>query len=614
MSVQKASAPVRFARLAAAVVLVALAAVVIVRLAGRRGGRPEPAAPASAAGAVDLKTNVVHEEYKDGRLVAVVRGEAFSLGPDGRNRLRGAVDVANYGPAGEVTSRLKAEEVSYAKDALLFEISGRVLIETGGMTLEGDEFEYDKANGLFRTAAGGRFSSGTIAGSAKEIAFAEDVDEIRLGGGFTARLAAADEREGSLGLSGTALRYDRRERRGRIEGRAVVEGPDFRGTAGVVSFVAAADEAGVASAVFENGPKIELGGRGSSGTGRGEIRADRIAASFSRAPALLGLETSGGTALSLRPAADRTETVLAPAARLELSRDDGRWTWSASGGVRVEIAETGRPGRVLEGAEARFDGAGLLRVAGDAGRPAVADSAEARIEAPSIAVTAVSGALLATGGLIGLLRPGNGSRRVGFFSAGEDVRISCETLETRPETSTTRLVGNVVVRQGANAVRGGEIELAGDAGRMSGGGGTAVTLAEAGEAPGRPGAVELAGRDMSYRPDTKTLTLSGQASIRLPEARLDSATIAAVLSGDGRSLGSLTALTAVTVSKGRFEGRAEAAFYDASAGRIELTGKPVLTDGKGGSARGAKLTFDLADDKILIENEGPGRATTVVRS
>jgi hypothetical protein len=41
---------------------------------------------------------------------------------------------------------------------------------------------------------------------------------------------------------------------------------------------------------------------------------------------------------------------------------------------------------------------------------------------------------------------------------------------------------------------------------------------------------------------------------------------------------------------------------------------PILTDDKGGSARGAKLTFDLADDKILIENEGPGRAATVIRS
>jgi lipopolysaccharide export system protein LptA len=61
-------------------------------------------------------------------------------------------------------------------------------------------------------------------------------------------------------------------------------------------------------------------------------------------------------------------------------------------------------------------------------------------------------------------------------------------------------------------------------------------------------------------------------------------------------------------------GRSEAAAYQAAADQLTLTGSPSLTDGKGGSARGAKLTFDLADDKILLENEGPGRSTTIIRS
>jgi lipopolysaccharide export system protein LptA len=70
----------------------------------------------------------------------------------------------------------------------------------------------------------------------------------------------------------------------------------------------------------------------------------------------------------------------------------------------------------------------------------------------------------------------------------------------------------------------------------------------------------------------------------------------------------------VIVSYGPYVGRSEAASYEAATGRLTLTGKPVLADDKGGSARGAKLTFDLTDDKIFIENEGSGRATTVVRS
>jgi lipopolysaccharide export system protein LptA len=119
---------------------------------------------------------------------------------------------------------------------------------------------------------------------------------------------------------------------------------------------------------------------------------------------------------------------------------------------------------------------------------------------------------------------------------------------------------------------------------------------------------------MAYRPDTRTLTLSSEAYVRLPEAGLEAGRVAAVIGREGQGVESLSAATAVSVSKGRYVGRAEAGFYQAESGRITLTGSPVLTDGKGGSARGGRLTFDLADDKILIENEGPGRATTVVRS
>jgi lipopolysaccharide export system protein LptA len=110
------------------------------------------------------------------------------------------------------------------------------------------------------------------------------------------------------------------------------------------------------------------------------------------------------------------------------------------------------------------------------------------------------------------------------------------------------------------------------------------------------------------------LTLSSKAYVRLPEAGLEAGRVSAVIGRDGKSVGSLSAAAGVTVSKGPYVGRSETAFYEAATDRIVLTGKPVLTDGKGGSARGDRLTFDLADDKIFIENEGPGRSTTIVRS
>lgn len=616
MSAQRASAPVRFARLAAATVLIILAAVVVVRLAGRRGvPPPAPVKPPPEDRIVDLKERVRHQEYKEGRLVADIRGASFFRGPDGRNHLAGSVEIVNLGPTGESASRLSADEVVYDPDSLRFTVMGHVRVEAGGVILQGDSFDYDKTNGTFGTAGGGVFSSKKMTGRAAEILYAEGTDEVRLAGGARVELAAPGQANEVLDVSGESFSYARRERRGRVEGQAEIKSAKFQGTSETVSFVASEDAAGFESAVLEGGAKVAFGGKESPGGGSGEIRADRIAVYFARDPFGVGsIKTTGRSNLSFRSAADVTETVLAPTALLSYDDVNGLWTWSASGGIRAEVVAAGRPGRTLEGEEAVFDAARILHVSSRSGRPAVADSAEARIEAPSISVATDTGGILATGGVSGVLKRGEGRRAVGFFSPSDDVAFSSASVELRPEISTSFFTGNVLVRQGTDILRAREIELAGDMGRMSGGGGVAFTLTEAAEGQALARTIEIGGQDMVYRPDVRTLILSSKAYVRLPEAGLEAGRVSAVIGREGRNVESLSAATGVTVIKGRYQGRAESANYDAATRRMTLTGKPVLTDGKGGSARGDKLTFDLADDKILIENEGPGRATTIVRS
>jgi lipopolysaccharide export system protein LptA len=616
MSAQNASAPVRFARIAAAAALLLVTAAVVIRLAGRRAA-PPPAARVEfppADRVVDLKERVRHQEFKEGRAVADIRGDRFFRGPDGRNHLAGAIEITSLGPAGETVSRLTAGEVVYDPGSLRFTVAGNVRVEAGGVVLAGDAFDYDREKGLFETKTGGRFSSKTMTGRAGTLLYTEGAGEIRLGGGFRVELGPAERPDEALDVSGDSFLYVRPERRGRIDGRASIGSADFRGTSETVSFLASRDESSFESTVFEGSAEVALGRKEPPGEGSGEIRADRIAVSFSGDRSGLSITASEAVSLAFRSAADRAESVLAPAALLSFDRPSGLWTWSASGGIRAEIADAGRPGRTVEGEKAVFDAAKVLHVSGGSGRPAVADSAEARIEAPEIGIATETGEALASGGVACVLKEAEGRRTTGFFSPSEDVYVRCDRLNVRPGSSTFLFSGGVLVRQGQNTVRAAEIETDGDMGRMSGGGGVAVVLTEAASA-GRPGrTIELDGADMAYRPDPRALTLSSKARVRLPEAGLEASTVTAVIGRDGRSVESLAAAGRVVVSKGRYEGRSEAASYEAATERLTLTGNPLLNDGKGGSARGAKLTFDLADDKILIENEGAGRATTVVRS
>jgi lipopolysaccharide export system protein LptA len=628
MSAQKASAPVRFAGLAVAAVLLVLAVAVGVHLLRERGGpRPVAVKPPPDDRVVDLKERVRHEEYRDGKLRMDVRGANFFLGPDGRNHLKGSVEITDYSPAGEVLSRTTADEVVYDTSAVRFGITGRVRVEAGDVVLEGDSFDYDKDNGLFRTASGGVFSSKTMMGRAAEVSYDESADEVRLAGGFRAELAAAD-RDGKMAvLSGDSFLYRRRERRGRAEGRVEFAGSRWRGTARILTFDAAEDEGSFISIVFDGAAEVKgrvfaaEADRGAppapaADPDRGGVAADWIGLSFVPGTAQLSsVQARGKTRLSLPlpeasgSAVQASEAVLAFRADGELDR------WSASGGFRAEFDGHADESRVLEGESAAFDASTrVLRASGKPGWPAAVDSPRARIEASSLVAGPAAGDLEASGGVKCLLKPGEEGRAAGFFSAAKPVFVSGASLVFRAGTKAFSFAGEVQAWQDGEFLLAGELDLFEATGEMRGRGGVAAGMTRPPAAGISGRRIEVGGENMSSSAAGRVLSFWKKSYVQMPGVRLGAETIDAVLGREGRGVDTLTALTSVVVSKGRTEGRGDKAFYEAGADRITLTGRPVLVDKEGGSSRGDKLTFDLGDGKIRIENEGQGRSITVVKS
>ncbi|MCX6568379.1 MAG: hypothetical protein NT147_04940 [Candidatus Aminicenantes bacterium] len=613
MSAQKASAPVRFVRFAVAAVLVVLAAAVILHLLRERDGpRPEAVKPPPDDRVVDVKEKVRHEEYTNGKLRTEVRGTNFFLGPDGRNHLKGSIEITDHSPSGEVVSRITSDEVVYDTAAVHFAITGRVRVEAGDFVLEGESFDYDKDEGLFKTVVGVAFSSKRMAGTAAEISYAEGADEVRLSGGFRAEFAAAGRDREKTVLSGDSFLYERRERRGRVEGRAVLAGGRWRGTARALTFEAAEDEGSFKSVAFDGAAEVSL----AADPEKSGIAADWIGLSFiPGGTELSSVQARGNTRLSLSLPEASGSIVRASEALLTIRADGELERWSASGGFRAELDGPAAESRVLEGGSVTFDASTrVLRASGMPGRPAVADSRRARVEAPSLAAGPAAGDLEASGGVKCLLKPGEEGQTAGFFSAAKPVFVSAASLVFRGATKSFSFIGEVQAWQDKEFLLAGELDFFETAGEMRGKGGVAagMTQAAAGENPERR--IEVGGEDMSYSAADRKLSFRKKSYVQMPGARLAAETIDAVLGREGSGVDTLTALTSAVVSKGRYEGRGDRAFYEAGADRITLTGKPVLIDKKGGSFRGDKLTFDLGDGKIRIENEGQGRSTTVVKS
>jgi len=617
MSAQRASGPARLAAFAAAAVLVVLAAVLTVRLTGRR----EPARPPVAAGpppegrTVDLKESVRHEEYEAGRLVAVIRGDKFFLGPDGRNHLQGSVEVVTLGPAGETVSRLAAGEVVYDPGSSRFSFSGHVRVEAGGVVLEGDRFDYDKTAATFAAAEEGRFASKTMTGRAKRILYSESAGEIRLGGGFEAVLAAPGGAGEPIALSGASLSYRSGDRRGRIEGLAAFSDGRIRGSSSSLSFTAAGDESSLDSALFEGQARVDLPGPDRDDREGGSIAADRVDVSFRRG-LMSSAEAEGSVAFNLQTPSGPSIRVQAGRAKFTVGPEGDPGDWAASGGVTAEIGPSVSVGMTaLASDSAEFTVAtGILRAGGQAGRPAVADSAGIRIEAPLLAAGPAAGDLAASEGVRCVFKPGGSDRTAGFFSAGEEAFVTADRLVRKDGTATVAFAGKVRAWQGGESVRAGELEISGDGQGMRAGGGVAAGLVLPAASAGPERHVEIGGGTMVFSAAGRALSFEGRSYVQLSGARLEARSVSAVLAPGAPAVVSLSARTDVVLSKGRYEGRGAAAAYEAASDRLILTGKPVLTDGKGAAARGDKLTFDLADDKILLENEGQGRTTTVVKS
>jgi len=76
----------------------------------------------------------------------------------------------------------------------------------------------------------------------------------------------------------------------------------------------------------------------------------------------------------------------------------------------------------------------------------------------------------------------------------------------------------------------------------------------------------------------------------------------------------IVAKGSVKIRQGAWEGQGGRAEFAVPEETIVLLENPVLIDKDKGETRGDKLTFQLADGRILIENRRRDRSITVIKS
>ncbi len=611
----RATATVKFARLGIVVLLTVLAAAVAFRLAFRRprSARTVPEQATPAAGTIDRKEGIRHREYKDGRIWDDLRADSFFLGEDGLNHLEGSVEIVDYGRAEGRETKIFADAVAYDKAMAHFKLSGRVRIVSEDLTFETGSADYDKTTAIYSAERGGTFASDRLSGSAGTFVYDETANEVRLSGGFELETRGGPSSEGRARFTGDSLVYGRSGKAGRIKGRARVSSAEGEGSADAARFELTADEKFLQSVIFEKSAECSLAGEGK---GRRVIRAETIRlVSFPDSSRISAVEARGACRMSLAGPPGPNGRVEAEMLRLVSGRDGEAGDWTSSGGVRMNIEGTSGESRDIEGEAVDYSGkSGILSVRADKKRPVRLESAESRIEAPSISLETGPGNAAASDGVECLMKPRPDGKAVGFFSKEEALFAVCRSLASFGGERKLRFEGKVRLWQGTGTVEAGELEVFETTGEVRGRGRVAAGFPFRSQDAPDERRIEIVGEEMTFSQAYRTASFRRACRVQTPDVVLEAERVDVRLFEGKKDVQSLDAGGSVVLTFGSYEGRGGQARYDPAAGTVVLTENPVLVEKGKGASGGDKLTFRLGDGNILIENKGEGRSITVVKS
>jgi len=607
--------PVKSARLWIAVALTVVLAAIVFRFAVRRPGAsgpvPEKAVPET--GKVDLKEGIRHMEYKNGKAWADVRADRFFLGQDGLNHLEGSVEIVDYGRTDGRVMRMSADEVAYDKDMVHFTISGRVKVSGGDLAFESGFLEYDKNLERYRTDRGGTVTSEHLTGSGRIFEYLEASDEIRLSDGFHLEVREAGAAAGPGDISGESLVYSRTAKEGKVDGRARVTSAGGEGTSDLLTFELSDDEGNFKVLTFDKGAKCVLVASGDKPSNlvveAGTVRL-RSADGTSR---VAGAEARGNCRLTLAAPSDPAGRVEARDVRLAFGEDGSLAGWTAAGGAAMNLEQAGGVVNAFAGETITFSRqTGVLAITAKEGEIARQESDEYRVEAPSITLETGSKTGGASGGVRCLLKPRADGGQAGFFSRAASLFITSRSMTSSGGERRYRFEGDVRAWQDDGSIQAGELEVLEGTGEVRGRRGVTVILAGAGGGASGGRRIEAVGAEMAFSPAECLISFTGGGVVKVPGARLTAATLTASLLEGKKEIRDLHAVGGVVVFQGRYEGRGGEARYDPAADTLVLSGNPVLVEKGKDASRGDKLTFRLADGKILIENKGQGRSITVI--
>lgn len=539
-----------------------------------------------------------------------------------KESLRGTADEHFEGDDGLIHARgnvwlrykekyeFMAEEIIYDREQTHFFLEEKAKIRFGETVLEASAIEYDRSENAFRTDKQAVFSSERLSGSAGRIRYELESQELELDDGISLTFSPSLDTAYPLFVEGNSLTYSRESKKGRIEGGAELFHGKSRGSADAIGFELYANEEHVRFIHMEgNVDGVLVGESGAAGEWR--VQADRISLqTFLDFFKVHSIEAYGHCRFqSVDPSGD-SRTGESDFFKFVLSRTGQLREFHAIGKARLFDRQ-----RVIEGDSLVIVEAVMgLQIKGSEEMTGRIRSGNFEISAEDILLDRDSNNLNATGKVKAVLGPNQEVKAAGFFSKESSVFVTADEMRYIDRERRYTFQGNTKGWQEKKMLTAEELTIDREAGKIYGSGGVTAAFPYTSKSSGEEVRVKVGGREMTVDPGQKMMSIQDLCSLRAGDVGLSSNSIRIDMEQEGEAMKNLVAEGNVTISQQQFVAKGKRAQFDMEMETIVLMGNAVFMDEGKGRIECDKLTFFLADDRIIVENQGQERSFSVIKS
>lgn len=578
---------------------------------------------------IEKKERIEYVEDKGGKRNRHIQADRHYLGKDGLYHVEGNVKIVFLKKKDGQDVFLYGDEIVYDKEGSHFLVRGQARIEFKDLRVKSSFLEYDTREEVIKSDEGINFSSQRVTGSAQHVVYSLKKAKIELLENI--RLQLWPNLDTSLPLEIQADKFDylRKKRHGTLEGGVLIFHGDSCGMADFMEFDLVSTGEQIKSLLLkgnvrlsliaEEGKKEQFQKQASLFlyNKKRDFKADEIfIKGFWDLPQIQNIKAKGDCDFKFTSLSGSFTRIQAEAIEFGLNREGKFREFHSNKNVRIfEQGERAESQRIIEGEIIYIKGKkNILMIEGkDRSKPRIL-SEGSEISADSIIVFLDNNNLEAKEGVKLILNPRRASERsVGFFSKEKPVFITSREMRYSEAEKRFLFSEDIKVWQGKEMLIAKELSIYNETGKILCGGGVKSILPYTREGSQEEEKIEISAYSMNFDPEKNLIAYQEKSSLKLKNLNMSAQSIFVHLTKEKGEMETIVAYGKVIINQNQLEGKGEEARYDVNSETLDLLGTPVINDKKKGKIEGFKLTFYMADGRIVVENKDRERSVITVK-